>query len=211
MKILMNAAGYDTLQALSEINEEKIKEIEFFLTSNIQLVKKLTCCRSDYYTQLQTFQFLPGHRAMIMALPDQIKQMKNEKTKKKHENELENRPTRGPKNTNHESDDDLKMHLINNLVEYLRKIGLQFPEGVIDETNIDEFQRQRGADDDDIICECRFSCPFCSKFYNVKHKKYWLSSNITTHLKKHLESGEYLVVDAERDDNVCHDVCEYDA
>lgn len=83
MKILINAAGYDTLYALSEINEEKIKEIEFFLTSNIHLVKKLTCCRSDHYKQLETFEFLPGHRAIIMALPDQIKKMKNEKTKKK--------------------------------------------------------------------------------------------------------------------------------
>lgn len=124
----MNEAGYDTLHALSEINEEKIKEIENFLTSNIQLVKNLTCCRSDYYNQLQIFQFLPGHKAMIMALPEQIRQIMTKKNKRKHIHEHESNDGNAPhepKNSkyaerNH-SDDELKAHLVNNLLEYLRK------------------------------------------------------------------------------------------
>lgn len=206
---MLNGAGYDTLHALSEINGEKIKELENFLTSNFRLVQNLTCCRSDYYKQLQTFQFLPGHKTIIMALPDQIKNMESKKIKRKHEMNGENGPTHGPKNAkkagNNQSDDELKANLINKVTVYLQQAGFQcaenMPGSVVDETSINDFQR--GAEGDGYICKCRFSCPFCFTNIKVKHETYWILSNITRHLKKHLQNDvEYVVNDQDMDDHV---------
>lgn len=84
----MHKSHADTLHALSEINEKKFKELESFLTFNVKIVKNLTCCRSDCYKQLQIFQLLPGHKAIIMVLPDQMKNMESKKTKRKHEQSM---------------------------------------------------------------------------------------------------------------------------
>lgn len=38
-------------------------------------IQELTCCHSDHYKAQDQFQFLPGHRAVILKIPDLIKQL----------------------------------------------------------------------------------------------------------------------------------------
>lgn len=173
---LLTAAGFDTILSLSGIDEEKIKEIEVFLTSNKQFVNELKCCQSEWYKELEHFQFLPGHKAIILALPEKIKEMTTEKSKSKlclNQN-------------NSAQDEELKQHLIKNLIAFSGKAGFQLPQQAISEANIHEFER--GSDDNVFVAKCRFSCPFCSKNYSVIYKKNWQSSNVTAHLRKHIDA-----------------------
>lgn len=173
---LLTAAGFDTILSLSGIDEEKIKEIEVFLTSNKQFVNELKCCQSEWYKELEHFQFLPGHKAIILALPEKIKEMTTEKSKSKlclNQN-------------NSAQDEELKTHLIKNLIAFSGKAGFQLPQQAISEANIHEFER--GSDDNVFVAKCRFSCPFCSKNYSVIYKKNWQSSNVTAHLRKHIDA-----------------------
>lgn len=72
-------------------------------------------------------------------------------------------------------------------MKYSEKAGQQFPDGVISENNIHDFER--GMDEDNYLCKCRFSCPFCERTIPIVHKTFWMSSNVTQHLKMHITQG----------------------
>lgn len=174
VKDLLTLVAYDTIHSLNEINQQRLEEIEQFLTSQKEFIQKLNCCRSDYYKSLEVFKFLPGHATIILALPDQINQMENAKGAKQLEFKKK------------KSDQELKENLVENLMTYSAKLGFQFPKGVINERNIQQFERNADASADNYICKCIFSCPFCPKTISTKFIKYWISGNITAHLKKHI-------------------------
>lgn len=75
LKILLSAAGYDTSLSLSQIDEEKIVDIENFLNTNKRYVGKLKCCYSKHYKDLEIFKFLPGHKAILKTIPSQIEEL----------------------------------------------------------------------------------------------------------------------------------------
>lgn len=61
------------------------------------------------------------------------------------------------------------------------------PPGIISAKNIRNFER---GTDGEFVCKCKFACPFCSRVIPVKFKEFWMSSNITTHMKKHIEDDQ---------------------
>lgn len=181
LKATLIAAGYDTLSSLSQLTEEKIKVIEEFHTQNNEFVAKFDCCHHEHYKELNPFVFLPGHKAIIMAIPNQIEQIKCvEKPKTKCV------PTSLKPNL--QSDEELKDKLIVNLMKYSGKAGYQFPDDVITEVNLHNFIR--GSTDDNFVCKCQFSCPFCSKMFQLVYKSFWMSSNVTQHLKMHINTEQ---------------------
>lgn len=181
IKSLLSDAGYDTLSRLKNIDEEKVKCVEEFLAANKTLVDKLKCCHSSVYKQLEHFQFLPGHKTVIMSLPDEIREMER--------NNMRNKES-SPKNIkkNSLSDEELKENLIKNLTTASGKAGFQIPRGIISELNLVEFERF--PEDNVNVCKCRFSCPFCSKTFSLIYKTFWMSSNATKHLKTHVSATQ---------------------
>lgn len=170
VKTLLICAGFDTISSLSNLNEKSIVEIEQYLSTKKGVIAKLNCCYSDEYKNLEKFEFLPGHKAIILAIPDMLF------VRKLHRNY---------------SDQDLKNMLINKLttasVNAARKKGFQFAEGTISEANLIRFHRPK--DGKNIVSKCSFSCPFCSKVYALTYKTYWKTNNAWTHLKNvHIEN-----------------------
>lgn len=164
--------------SLAEIDEDKLRKIEEHVNSNIHLVKDLKCCYSkDYKTQTK-FEFLPGHKATILGIKDQIAQMKangmctQKKTKR----------TTQPK---HQSEQELKTVLVRSLDMYAQKQGL--PAGIITLRNIVNFKSEKL--DNETVYKCGMSCVFCSKVSAVSYKGYWMKSNATKHIKEHTEQG----------------------
>lgn len=134
--------------SLKEMNEIKIVEIEKFLTENKQIIHELECCYSKYYKQLDTFTFLPGHRSIILTIPEKLIRSK-----------IESR-----------SNEELKKLLIDGLMACSGRAGCEFPEGAISELNIQNFGR---IEKNGVVCQCRFTCPFCIKSYFIKFTTYW--------------------------------------
>lgn len=178
---LMVRAGYDSILSLSQINENKVAEIENFLNTNRQIISELKCCHTAWYQNMENFIFLPGHKSIILSLPDQIKAM-TEKTMEK------TNPISKSKRNKVQSDEELINHLVSNLQEFTKnqaeKAGFEMTTEVISPINIHHFERTSNTDS--FVAKCRFSCPFCSKSYAVAYKKFWMSSNVTTHLKMHI-------------------------
>lgn len=171
--------------SVTGIDEGSIKKIEDFHNSNKQYINKLDCCYSEHYKQLENFELLPGHKYIILNIPKQMKEIQNKKIEKKnnkHDN-MERKKTR-----NLLSNEELQAKLVKNLVDYSKYQGkivnFEIPDNVLSEANIHDFRRESNGND--FLCKCRFSCPFCSKTYSVIYKKYWMTSNVTNHLKNHI-------------------------
>lgn len=59
------------------------------------VIDELNCCFSDTYKNQTVFTFIPGHRAAILGIPNQIDRMKAEKQQKKTDEKTQNTIIRG--------------------------------------------------------------------------------------------------------------------
>lgn len=167
MKNLLIAAGYDINSSLENLNASKIQEMEEFLDGN-ELIGKLECCYSTEYKAMIKFRFLPGHKAIILAIPNMLRSKKSSVL------------------TDQELKSDLIKKLMSSMGMYARKVGISMPNDMLSESNICDFHR---PNEKDFVCQCRFSCPFCHKSFQLEYKTFWRSSNAWKHLKCHLDSN----------------------
>lgn len=172
--MLLERAAYDKLNSLKAIDTTKLEDIEAYLLEHrSSWINDLSCCKSEDYKKQTKFHFLPGHKSIVLTIPEQIKQMRGVKesefvsTKKNH------------------AADGLTTKLISNLMTYMKKNNFALPDGLMSSKNIRDFER--GAEVDDFVCECRFVCPFCPKNFPITYRKFWMSSNLTKHLKNHID------------------------
>lgn len=194
IKALLVSAGYDTLSSLSGLDDVKIRKIENFHNENKEYVAQLDCCFHEHYTQVEKFVFLPGHQSIILGIPEQIINLKSVNKSQT----VRCAPLTRKKS---HSDEQLVKNLIDNLMKYTGKAGYQFPDGLLSKDNIQEFKR--GSAEDNFVCKCKFSCPFCSRIISTVHKTFWMSSNITQHFKTHINEE---IVDIEKE-WTCSVVC----
>lgn len=184
VKSILLAAGYNTRTALSQINKEKLEQIEAFVKS--EHIEHLNTESMDgvfheYYNQLEVFKFLPGHEAIILSIPGQIEKMLSKKQSNRSQVKRQKKEAKQTR-----SDEELVANLLQNVKSYTEKIGFDHAKELITISNITEFEK--GSAESNFIAKCRFICPFCAKTFPVKYKEYWLSSNITTHLKTHYQN-----------------------
>lgn len=181
IKTLLISAGYDTFASLSQLSDDTIKSIEKFHQEKRSDIDSLNCCYSDYYKTLAPFGFLPGHKAILLNIPNQIREIQGEP----REN-----PQCNSRRINFEAkkslaDEDLIKILVANLGKYIKKKSKTVVQGdLISPVLITDFKR--GENTDNFVCKCIFSCPFCAKEIPAVYKTYWHSSNISLHLKKHI-------------------------
>lgn len=164
---LVYTAGYNQIASLTKIDDEKIQDIERFFNENRNYINLLNCCYSDEYKRMTNFRFLPAHRAVIKGIPDLLKKIINIEQQKK--------------STNHLSNDNLIKKLVDAMKNVPKKAGFPNAAIAITENNIHNFHRI-----DEATFRCTFQCPFCVKTFSLKHKKFWMSSNASKHLKEHI-------------------------
>lgn len=181
VKKLLTECAYNELYSLRRIDAEKLRNIESFLNGKKEIISQLDCCYKDHYKNLDVFEFLPGHKDLILSIPSLIEEMGH--GGKSRISAIRNNMTF--------SDDQLKSKLIANLLSYTENIGLDVPDNAISEINIHDFRR--GSDQDGFVCKCRLICPFCLKKFQLTYKTFWATSNLTKHFKDHITEIEVTV------------------
>lgn len=174
-------AGYNKLVALAELNEDRVAKVEGHINENPDLVTNLKCCYSETYQNQTTFSFLPGHKATILGIGQQVARMKEQHTTVKL---MPNKPK--PKVKKIQSATHIKSMLIEKLIAYPGKHGVKLLAGVISEGNIMDFEAT-SKDGEVNGAQCVFSCPLCVKFIPTSYTTHWKSSNVTNHIRTHVE------------------------
>lgn len=155
VKQLLFECGYDKMLSLQELDAEKLNKIEKHINENRHFIEKLNCCNAETYKTQRDFHFIPGHEAIILGIPAQIR--------KYNENRLEK--SKLAKTKPHMSEEILKNLLITSLEKYATKVGFPLPPGVISDRNILNFRQEMLAQKE--FYKCTFSCPFCAKMIPV--------------------------------------------
>lgn len=169
VKFLLVKSAYNTFATLRQIDSDKLVKIETFLNTKKEYIADLDCCYHGHYKSLDVFEFLPGHKDLILSISSQIKQLDGSRQVRVRTTTI--------------SDDELQENLATNLIKYSEKIGLIMGNNMISKVNIYNFRR--GSDKDNFLCRCGFICPLCAKKFTVTHNKYWATSNVTKHFKDH--------------------------
>lgn len=70
IKTALEMCCFDTILSLCEIKPIHIGIIENHINQHRhEQIEKMHCNHSDYYRNIEKFRFLPGHEAIILALP----------------------------------------------------------------------------------------------------------------------------------------------
>lgn len=86
VKLILELCGYKTFLSLKEIKPQDIFVIQKCITTNFARdILQLKCCHAEYYKSEishQRFKLLPGHEALVIALPKYIEEFQREHMKK---------------------------------------------------------------------------------------------------------------------------------
>lgn len=80
LKILLWKSGFDSMFSVNQLCENNIKEMENFIQTNRTQILTLLNEANDMreYENQKKFQFLPGHRNILLDLPECIKHMRSD-------------------------------------------------------------------------------------------------------------------------------------
>lgn len=85
LKLILINSGYDNLASLNCINCDSLTKLEDDIEKNRQIVENLTCDHKNIYLERDTFQFLPGHRALLIEwCKNQLKDHQDDLFNKNH-------------------------------------------------------------------------------------------------------------------------------
>lgn len=180
IKIILNICGFDSELSLKEINEATIKSIEeqvnqSFAQNNADIVSALS--NSSYKDKPLPFEFLLGHRLLILSIAKTIDSIKEDKTRKslgKSLDNLQNEPEESEADHSPIVIDELKQSLARKFQAYAKKHKLNFE---INENHINKFSRKKG------VTFCVVKCCFCETKRSCKFTTNWEISNITSHIR----------------------------
>lgn len=183
MITILNACGYNNIWAFKSVEEENIVDLETFVEKRHRTIID----SMDEYRDVKPFEFLPGHRSLIMGIKSQILLMEDVKRKK-------TMPKRKAKDVN---EMELKMSLTAHVSNFCQNISLQ-----VDWSNaIDDFKITSHGDDTSAQClaQCSLNCPICGVRRTVRFENSWRISNMCKHLRSHLTSQNETPVQTSND------------
>lgn len=82
VKKILCFCGFNTFSSLNKISVQNINEIEEYInkgTSGRDLIQSFDCCYNQTYKDQSQFSFLPGHRAVLLAIPDVAEKYQQQK------------------------------------------------------------------------------------------------------------------------------------
>lgn len=124
----------------------------------------------EEYKDIKPFEFLPGHRALILGIKAEILDLQ---TKKK--------PKIAKSNKLHqvENENTLQFALINQMSNFAKGIGLSVDwSNCIQDFTLTTVENTKFA-------QCKLSCPICTTQLTIRFDRNWKISNLCRHLRRH--------------------------
>lgn len=181
IKYILEESGYNSHLSLLSLKEENIQEIEKYINSKEVIKKKLKT-----YLSSETFEFKPGHKALLISLSIKAREFISE-NKNQSSEEASEKATKHNKQIV-KTDDELKIELCKKLKSFLKKLKFD-----VDFTTADISEFIKGHES----CKCRMKCPFCEKTLICSYLSHWQVSNFEAHLKWHIQSRSQFEVQYE--------------
>ena len=150
---------------LAELTEENIRKLELHVQKHRDIL-----IGTEYEEIAGDFEFLPGHRAFVLSLPEKVEQISQ--TERNEAVTI----TAASASNEEKSDEiqELKTKLLVKLLKFAEKN--QFALNLSVESVVDLFK-----DRDQF--KCKIVCPHCNKQISCIYKTYWLVSNAQNHLR----------------------------
>lgn len=163
MKTILDACGYNSAWSFKSISEEKLTSIEEFIEKkHRKLVDQF-----QEYEDITPFEFLPGHRDLILGIKDEVEKVQQTKKPKK------------VVNAQSTSEKDICRSLLKQMSTFSKGLKLN-----IDWTNaINDFSLDDSGNT--MLAQCLLVCPICNSPISVRYDKHWRTSNIYKHIRKH--------------------------
>lgn len=188
VKILVTA-GYDNAISISEFNENDLEIVQNYTCGNLkELVKQY-----EVYNSEGQFEFLPGHRKLLLALPNKVQSYLKEKLKSKNENENEEHLLSAEEQLKDDDKIVSKRKLIIKLNHFLQKIEHQVEntENLIGE--IETYNGQSRTSNKKPPLKCLVNCMFCEKPVSCTQNGHWQIGNLEKHIQIHIEEKKNAV------------------
>lgn len=197
IKKILADCGYDSAVSLQTIDEKAIDKIEVEINSNLIIYR-------DYFENTlyekkldnSEFKFLIGHRAILLDLPNKIKQCNEEKERLKSSSKLNK--TNSLANSTITAENLTEKQLIEKLSEkiinFLKNKGISAAsihyfstDALLEKLEKKEHTLTKKQEENGTTVKCKLKCPFCVKKLYCNRYKYWNISNFTKHLNTHDE------------------------
>lgn len=190
LRFLMEKAGYNSSPRLKNMDENRVSSIETFFDASKQILNKLCGRDSLTYKRMQTFKFLPGHREIILSIPEILPEVEasTQRAIPKSKSKAVDKCSKEKKVV---TEIGLKEKLLKGLKNVAKKMKFDNFMNILTDANIVEFQKIVGhckcGKECNTIFKCTFVCPVCPKRYKLQYKEFWMSSNVTKHIKQHIK------------------------
>lgn len=194
---ILTAMGFDTKTALKSMNIQCVNSIENFINQNRNHHQGIL--EGTKYENTEIFKFLPGHCALILALPEYIQALSSVLGRKRKHSETIDHPQSS--SVDHPStlvvdgdkiDDNIKTKIKEQLINKINNFSTKRNINVkIYDNHILNFRYENNS------YKCLVQCTACAKSVPCKYIKHWVCGNFETHIKTHSaqHSEEYEVQD----------------
>lgn len=200
---ILTEAGYDTKSAIKSLNSSKISDIELYVNQNRDRYREIL--KKTRYENCEIFQFLPGHAALILTLPDYIAQFPSQTTKKSRpqkrryseSEQKDHPPNKSNCQTTETVNSSIKDHtdrfgdIANIRQELIAKINKFAQKKQIDLELNDQHILNLRVENNSIKCSAQ--CPFCEKKVPCNYATHWVCGNFQMHIKSHITEEQYEV------------------
>lgn len=202
----MFEAGYSTKAAVKSLNEKYINSIEIFVNKHPERFQQFL--KGTKYENASEFEFLPGHTAILLALPKYINEFDKNNTSKKNTgsqkrkfSEIEDHP-RSPhdeqinadaivdvdetESEQSQSHEIIREILIKKISHFAKNKNIRAD---VTQSSIKDFHSEG-----DSCFKCSVQCSFCDRKIPCHYKPHhWKCGNFESHLKKHFTYEEIII------------------
>lgn len=177
MKNFLTVCGYNSALAFKSVDENSLSNLENY----IEVHHRKTVDDFPEYVDIKPFEFLPGHRSLIVGIKTELSDIQSKKKQK---------VMKSTKPSRNEDENELRSSLVNQMTTYASGIGLGLDFSVsVQDMNLEKVEELT-------LAVCKVVCPACNRIFTIRYNKNWKICNIYRHLRTHVENSSKQTIEA---------------